>query len=334
MVPKRRKEIINPTRVFIAILVTVFILLAPVRQERGEEKPALVEYESKPKLALAIGGVKASCSPQCEIEVCVDWDPTPCGTNPWDIGCCLAYETQCNPECEAGGGGGGGNQPPTIAAVLTCSQNGNNGWCIGSLNLEISASDPQGSQVIISGDVNGTAFVCPSGDTTCTVPLTEGAGNANYRVDSATGLNASGSSLYYLDTSTPQMSGTLSGAVGANGWYRSAVTLTVDASDGASGIASSTVGVDGGPQTAYSAPIVLSDGAHTVVMQTVDNAGDGTEASESFKVDTLIPSLSVSLSGSMGANSYYVSQVTVSASASDSGSGIERRITRATSRRQ
>ncbi len=72
MMPKRRKEIINPTRVFIAILITAMIWLAPIRQERREEKPVLVEYESRPKLALAIAEVKAGCSPQCEIEVCVE----------------------------------------------------------------------------------------------------------------------------------------------------------------------------------------------------------------------------------------------------------------------
>jgi hypothetical protein len=320
-----KKEFINPVRVFFAIIIVVLIWFTPIaktpKQAAIKEKPTLLEYAASPRLILAVPEVNAGCPNQCQIKVCVDWDPNPCGSHKWDIGCCLAYDTQCDPECDTGGGGT--NQPPTISHVLNCTQPGSNGWCMGNLSLDLSASDPQGSQVIISGDVNGIVFVCPVGATTCSIPLSEGAGNANYRVDAAsTGLFAIGTTTYLLDSSTPQLNGSVSGVVGTNGWYKSNVTLTVAASDAVSGIASTSATIDDESQTVYSAPIVLTDGIHTVVLTTTDNAGHVTQTTQTFNIDTVTPVLNVSLSGSMGTNNWYISDVTVTPSASDSGSGL------------
>ncbi len=327
--PSKRKELINPVRVFFAIVIAAIIWFAPIaktpKQAARVDKPTLLEYAASPGLILAVPEAEAGCPSQCEIQVCVDWDPTPCGSNSWDIGCCLAYDTGCDPECDMGGGGGGGgeNQPPAISHVLTCTQPGANGWCMGNLSLDLTASDPQGSQVIISGDVNGIAFACPVGATTCAIPLSEGAGNANYRADAATtGLFATGTTTYLLDSSTPQLNGSVSGVVGTGGWYKSNVTLSVISSDLVSGIASTTVTVDGGPQTVYSAPIVLTDGVHTVALSATDNAGHVTQTTQSFNIDTVTPVLNISLSGSMGLNNWYISNVTITSSASDSGSGL------------
>ncbi len=245
----------------------------------------------------------------------------------WPKGC-LTWE--CDAGCEGDPGDGGTNQPPTISHVLTCTQNGSNGWCMGNLSLDLTASDPQGSQVVISGDVNPStgsgqvvAFACPAGNTTCSVPLPEGAGNINYRVDAATtGLSAAGTTTYLLDSSTPQLNGSVSGVAGTGGWYKSNVSLTVAASDAVSGIASTIVAVDSDPQTAYSTPIVLTDGIHTVTLSATDNAGHVTQTTQSFSIDTVTPVLNVSLSGSMGANNWYISNVTITPSANDSGSGL------------
>jgi len=321
-----KKEFINPAHVFFAIVIATIIWFAPIaktpRQAARTEKPTLIEYIANPRLVLAVPEVKAGCPTQCQIEVCVDWDPNPCGTNPWDIGCCLAYATECDPGCDVEPPPLD-NQPPAISHILNCTQNGSNGWCIGNLSLDLTASDPQGSQVVISGDVNGTAFVCPTGNTTCSVPLPEGAGSTNYKVDaSSTGLFATGATNYLLDSSTPQLNGSVSGVVGTNNWYKSNVTLSVVSSDLISGIMSATVSVDGGAPTAYSTPIVLTDGIHTVTLLATDNAGHVTQTTQSFNIDTVTPVLNISLSGTMGLNNWYISNVTITPSANDSGSGL------------
>lgn len=54
-------------------------------------------------------------------------------------------------------------QPPTINGVLNCSSWGTNAWCTGTENLDLTAYEPQGESVIISGDLNGTSLYLPSG---------------------------------------------------------------------------------------------------------------------------------------------------------------------------
>ncbi len=128
--PSKRKELINPVRVFFAMIIVVLIWFTPIaktpKQAAIKEKPTLLEYAASPRLILAVPEAEAGCPSQCEIQVCVDWDPTPCGSNSWDIGCCLAYDTGCDPECDTGGGGGE-NQPPSVSHVLNCTQAGSNG---------------------------------------------------------------------------------------------------------------------------------------------------------------------------------------------------------------
>lgn len=212
--------------------------------------------------------------------------------------------------------------PPIISGVLSCSRPGNGGWCLGGLVMQLSASDPQGRQIIISGDVNGNTFACPLGDTTCSVPITiDGSGTVNYIVNSATGLSASGAASYALDATSPQIDSSLSGASGTNDWFVSEVEFTASASDALTGIAALQISVDGGAYQSYS-PITLSDGIHTITVRAYDGAGNMAETSQTVKVDTLTPVLDISISGAAGANGWYVSETEVAAQASDGGSGI------------
>jgi hypothetical protein len=57
--------------------------------------------------------------------------------------------------------------------------------------LILNAVDPQGYDLTISGDANGSPFTCDSGS--CTLNLPPGSGNVNYTVTAAqSGLTASG----------------------------------------------------------------------------------------------------------------------------------------------
>lgn len=193
---------------------------------------------------------------------CTKWSPCPSGH------CCDDGKIVCTVEDEPPP-----LVPPSISASLNCTQWGGNGWCVGDETLELSASDPQGQSVLISGDVAGNTFACPSGNT-CPVPLQNGSGAIHYKVTSATALTASGSTIWSLDNDTPAIHGNLSGSSGTNGWFLSNVLISASADDPTSGVAALEYSFDGINWIAYTAPVEISDGRYTVYFRATDNAGN------------------------------------------------------------
>jgi hypothetical protein len=218
-------------------------------------------------------------------------------------------------------------QPPSISSNLNCSAWGNNNWCVGSLSLDLTATEPQGSDVLISGDVNGTAFACPTetGSATCSVPLPEGTGVVNFTATSATGLTDSGSVSFYHDITQPLITGAVSGTEGNNGWYISSVGINASVSDPqpGSGIAVFQYSLNGGDWENFGDSLTLVDGVHSLSLRASDVAGNVIETSQTFQVDTITPALNLSISGTSGVNGWYVSAVDISAVATDEGSGLE-----------
>jgi hypothetical protein len=286
---------INPFRVFTALMVAVSFWLA------------FALFGSQPQ--------KVSASPlRKDCRVCVDWNET-CDNNGCRSQGCAAWVLE---PCDDGSD----PLPLTISGAISCTS-GNNSWCVGNTQLNISATNPQGDAVIISGDVNGVAFACPSGNTSCSVPVaTEGDGTVNYRANSASGGSANGTASYKLDLTTPQIDGSLNGANGANGWFVSEVDFSASASDAVSGLAALDISVNGGGWEEYAAPLTLGDGVYTVSLRAYDSAGNAAETTQTVSVDTLTPLLDISVSGAAGSNSWYVSEAEISAVASDSGSGL------------
>ena len=113
-------------------------------------------------------------------------------------GCCFSCEVVCETEPD---------KPPTITSSISCSQAGNNGWCIGTGVLTLTASDPQNNTLTISGDIAGTPFTCAVGKV-CFQPLPQGNGAINYKVTAAqSGLSANGSTTWKLDAIPPRSTG-------------------------------------------------------------------------------------------------------------------------------
>lgn len=214
--------------------------------------------------------------------------------------------------------------PPTISGSLPCSVPGANSWCVSGLSLDLTASDPQGYSLIISGDINSATFSCTAGVTSCSVPIsTEGSATANFKATSSVALSSSGSVVYKLDGTAPQLTGTTSGASGNLGWFISDVDFSLSATDVVSGVALVETRIDGGAWTTYTAPITLTDGLHSVQSRATDYAGNVTPIeTQTINIDTLTPLITPTVSGVMGLNSWYVSSVQVSAVASDTGSGL------------
>lgn len=254
------------------------------------------------------------CETVCD-EVCTRWVPGPSAACPFPGpggGCCLSYETKCKQQCT-----GGGNLPPTISASLTCAQWGSNGWCRSTAQLVLTASDPQGYALTITGNAGSVPISCSG---SCTVNLPTGSGVAAYIVSAATsGMSVSGSTPWYYDPTAPLSGVNVSGTSGTNNWYTSAVTASVNSSDAISGIASAVIAVDGGAAVASA---ILIDGVHSVTATVIDLAGNSSSKTTVISVDTLAPTITISALGNKTPDGWFSTPVNLSAAAFDATSGV------------
>ena len=175
--------------------------------------------------------------------------------------------------------------PPSITGQVVCDLWGNAGWCRGNASLELTASDPQELDVVISGDLNGTSFSCGSA---CSLPLEEGLGVANFLVTSLSGRTASGSSTWQRDSVPPLLNLNLPPVDGRNGWYISPVQVSAEANDATSGLEFLNGRTD--LDSAWNAfPFHLIDGIHPVTAHAGDVAGNEAFLSETVRIDTIPP---------------------------------------------
>lgn len=175
--------------------------------------------------------------------------------------------------------------PPQITGVVVCDLWGDALWCRGNETLELTASDPQGFDVTITGDLNGEPFTCGS---SCELPLPEGLGTANYTVTSTSGRTASGSSTWQRDGTPPDLEVSLPAADGRNGWHVSEVDLSATATDASSGLSSLLASTDGGASW-VNPPMHFTDGSHAALIHARDVAGNEVIASRVIRVDTVPP---------------------------------------------
>lgn len=240
----------------------------------------------------------------------IDQDGRPCQ------GCCFSCDVVCDPEPDP-------DQPPTITGSVSCSQNGNNGWCVGTSTLNLTASDPQGNTLTISGSIGGSPFTCPQGNT-CSRTLPNGNGAINYTVTaSQSGMSDNGSTTWKRDTTSPTVTPNVPSVTGSNGWFNTIpVAISVTGSDALSGLSSAQVSINGG--TWQSNASLSSDGAYTVAFRAVDNAGNIATTTKPINIDKTSPTIVAwAYSGQVGANGWYISEADVTADAVDATSGID-----------
>jgi hypothetical protein len=222
-------------------------------------------------------------------------------------GCCFDCVVECTPT----------DEPPTIKASVSCDQWGTNGWCRNAARLDLNASDPQGYDLSITGSTNGTPITCTG---SCSIDLPAGSGSSNFTAKaSQSGLSVSGNMNWQYDPEPPGMNLNVSGSSGHNGWYISPVTINSTGSDSISGLAGAFLSVDGG---SWQTSATLGDGQHTVDVTASDNAGNIVSSSTTISVDTKTPSIHANINGNLSKRGWFSSDTTISASASDSTSGI------------
>ncbi|HEU5181948.1 MAG TPA: kelch repeat-containing protein [Candidatus Polarisedimenticolia bacterium] len=185
---------------------------------------------------------------------------------------------------------------PNVTGLL-----GTNGWYVSNVSVGWSVSDPESSVTNMSGcgassvsaDTNGVTFTC---------------------IATSAGGTGSRSVTIKRDATAPSASlAVTSGTLGANGWYTSDVTLATSGSDSMSGPVSCT-------------PLQqqTTDTAGTTFFGSCTNgAGLISPATPlTIKVDKTGPNAVIAVTdGTAGANGWYVSDVTIGTSGSDSVSG-------------
>ncbi len=201
---------------------------------------------------------------------------------------------------------------------------GSNNW-YNAATLTASASDPLPGSGLLALDYNldnsgWTVFPASGG-----LDLLEGQHNVEIRAVDNAGRIVSATKSYSLDGTLPTIALSPAGTLGLNNWYTTSLTLTASPSDNTSGMDIFEYSLNNGAWTTYSAPLILNDGTHKVSFWAQDKAGLVKQLEETYQVDTRAPKISGSLSGVPGANGWYISQVTISASAADPvpGSGLE-----------
>ena len=126
---------------------------------------------------------------------------------------------------------------------------------------------------------------------------------------------------------------------GSGGWYASAPTVSVSASDsGGTGVADVRCAVDpavapsGFADLPASCPFadsgasLATDGTHTIYAASIDAAGNESDVvSAAVSLDAAAPTTSIALTPSIpdGANDWYAQPVSVLVSAADAGSGVD-----------
>lgn len=286
------KHLLDPFRVFAALMLAVGLWLVPLL------------FRSEPQPALA-SPMSADC------RVCADWNET-CNNNGCKKQGCAVWVWE---PCE--GGDPPPPSPPTVSSTVSCTL-GSNGWCVGNAQLIVSASDPQGYALNISGNMGGTPIYCAGQYCAWSLPPAYG-GAASYTASASSGLTASGSTNWWYDPIPPLSNISLSGVSGANGWHVSPVTATAGGSDSISGLAAATLSVDGG---AAAASALLEDGVHSILVTARDVAGNTATLTQNISVDTVPPSVVIVESGSAGNEGWYLSETTLTAETEDILSGI------------
>jgi uncharacterized protein YdeI (BOF family) len=187
--------------------------------------------------------------------------------------------------------------PVTEIQVDPAEANGSDGWYNSDVSFSLSATDNQSGVQSTQYRINGGDWT----DYTSPVELTaDGTYNIEYRsTDVEENAEAVKSYEVKIDKTAPVTVQKLNpeAPTGNNGWYKSNVTFSLNASDETSGIQTTLYSINGQGWQEYKNPIELTtDGEYTIEYKSFDIAGN-IENSNSFvvKIDKTAPTLKVSV---------------------------------------
>ena len=209
--------------------------------------------------------------------------------------------------------------------VPTCSVNfsgtkGDNNWYKTNVNVSLTKADT-GTSAMNSFDLTKSSSPTYSGKTSGTQANTASTTWYGYVKDNAGNVGKCNASVK-VDTSAPTCTVNFSGTKGDNGWYKGKnVSVSLTKSDpGNSTMASFDLTTSS--SASYNGK---SSGTQTNTTGTTwygyvkDKAGNTGKCSASVKVDTEVPTCSVSFSGTKGDNNWYKTNASVSLTKADTG---------------
>ncbi|MBN6035991.1 OmpL47-type beta-barrel domain-containing protein [Amycolatopsis sp. 195334CR] len=233
------------------------------------------------------------------------------------------------------GGGGEDTTPPVVAAKVTGNQDPDGNY-VGSASVELTATDEGSGVDKVEYQLDGgawTAYTAP------VVVSTPGAHMLHHRAtDKAGNTSAEGMAHFTVveegggeDTTPPVVAAVIEGTQNSDGAYVGSASIKLNATDEGSGVDKVEYQLDGGAWTAYTAPVpVTALGAHTVKFRATDKAGNASaEGSSAFTIvegsgDVEPPKTSMAVTGTQNSNWAYVDKATVTLTATDTGSGVDK----------
>ncbi len=210
--------------------------------------------------------------------------------------------------------------PSTTAILPGVSQNQE--WFTSAVPVTLSASDNLSGLANTFYTINGgapqtyTSTFTLSGDGVYTLEY--------WSVDIAGNTETHKTRTVRIDSTAPVTQATASGTAGSNGWFRSAVQVSLSATDNLSGVQNSFYQVDGGATQTYTGAFALATlGQHTVNYWSVDNVNN-TEATHSLlvKIDNASPVVTAAANPSTAPKGPRPVSVTISGSITDAVSGL------------
>ena len=209
------------------------------------------------------------------------------------------------------------------SSLTAIGSEGNEGWFVSSVDLELQASDPVSGVDSIYYSISGGAWASYSGRITIDA---EGVYEVSfYATDHAGNIENLSSMEVMIELSLPISSLSLQGSEGKAGWYVSAVIGDLSATDPLSGVAQTLYRLDGSDWHESQGQIEIGQGQHALDYYSIDVAGNMEPIrSSDVWVDILSPTTVDSTQGEAGMEGWFVSQVAVSLSPYDDGSGLDR----------
>ena len=237
-----------------------------------------------------------------------------------------------------------GNLPPYLSAIqFQLSQlNGTSGIpfedVANPIPFNVTVADPEGDPITVTwafGDGTTETDILMGTSAAQIVSRTHAFNNGGtyqlvvYATDGRTGsgnhaVSVGSGPIQVSLASEPVTAIIVSGLVGIGGWFRSKVSVSLQAWDNTSGLDGTAYRLDGGPWHDYAAPfLVTDDGNHFVECFSMNKNGvSGTLKTSVIRIDSTPPDVSYALSGTSNTDGWYASPVSLTLVGRDATSGV------------
>jgi len=219
------------------------------------------------------------------------------------------------------------DQDPPVSSIACNSASCSAGWYQAAVSVSLSATDLGSGVAAIRYTTDGSdpTTASPQYTNPFTVSTTT---TVNYRAwDNAGNVEATNSQLIRVDSTPPSSSIACNGATCSSGWYTGPVSVILSAADADSGVAAIRYTTDGSDPTSsstlYAGPFNVSI-TTTVKFRAWDVAGNAEAAhTQLIRIDSTPPATSIACNGAACSSGWYTAAVSVSLSATDTGSGVD-----------